>query len=137
MSESQGSEEFQSIWVAGQERIEVPAVLPVLPVRDVVIYPGVTVPLAIGRSRSLAALEAAGPEGFMIVATQRDPALESPALEDLPGPSPRRAVRPRTRRADRGPRRLEDLRGPNLRSPRLYTPAEKTCKPTSERFGVG
>ncbi len=83
MSESQGPEELQSIWVAGQERIEVPAVLPVLPVRDVVIYPGVTVPLAIGRPRSLAALEAAGPEGFMIVATQRDPALESPALEDL------------------------------------------------------
>jgi ATP-dependent Lon protease len=82
-SDSQGPDESRSIWVAGQERVEVPAVLPLLPVRDVVIYPGVTVPLAIGRPRSIAALEAAGPEGFMIVATQRDPALEEPALEDL------------------------------------------------------
>ncbi len=67
----------------GQEQIEVPAVLPVLPVRDVVVFPGVTVPLAIGRPRSLAALEYAGQGGFLIVATQRDPATEDPQLEDL------------------------------------------------------
>jgi ATP-dependent Lon protease len=69
--------------IAGQERVQVPRILPVLPVRDVVIYPGVTVPLAIGRPRSLAALEAAGPTGFMIVATQRDPSTEEPDVEDL------------------------------------------------------
>ena len=40
--------------VAGSEIVEVPAILPVLPVRDVVVYPGVTMPLAIGRPRSLA-----------------------------------------------------------------------------------
>ncbi len=67
----------------GQEQIEVPAVLPVLPVRDVVVFPGVTVPLAIGRPRSLAALEYAGQGGFLIVATQRDPSTEDPQLEDL------------------------------------------------------
>jgi ATP-dependent Lon protease len=75
--------ERQMVVVAGNERIEVPSVLPVLPVRDVVIYPGVTVPLAVGRRRSLAALEEAGPTGFLIVATQKDPALEDPQLEDL------------------------------------------------------
>jgi ATP-dependent Lon protease len=69
--------------VAGTERVEVPVVLPVLPVRDVVIYPGVTVPLAVGRRRSLAALEQAGQAGFLIVATQRDPAIEDPQIEDL------------------------------------------------------
>jgi ATP-dependent Lon protease len=67
----------------GQEKIEVPAVLPVLPVRDVVVFPGVTVPLAIGRPRSLAALEEAGQGGFMIVATQLDPTTEDPELADL------------------------------------------------------
>jgi ATP-dependent Lon protease len=73
----------QRIEIAGREQIEVPVELPVLPVRDVVIFPGVTVPLAIGRPRSLAALEAAGSEGFLIVATQRDAALEDPSVEDL------------------------------------------------------
>jgi ATP-dependent Lon protease len=72
-----------SLLTAGQERVEVPSVLPVLPVRDVVIFPGVTVPLAIGRPASLAALERAGSGGFMIVATQIDPAAESPGFEDL------------------------------------------------------
>ncbi|MEM7411889.1 MAG: endopeptidase La [Myxococcota bacterium] len=73
----------QEILAAGHEAIEVPSRLPLLPVRDVVLYPGVTVPLAIGRAASLAALEEAGDEGFLIVATQRDPATEEPSLDDL------------------------------------------------------
>ena len=67
----------------GSEIVEVPAVLPVLPVRDVVVYPGVTMPLAIGRERSLAALDEAGQDGFLLVLTQRDPMSEDPGLEDL------------------------------------------------------
>jgi ATP-dependent Lon protease len=83
LDRSDGADEHRDLWVAGQERVQVPRILPVLPVRDVVIYPGVTVPLAIGRPRSLAALEAAGPSGFLIVATQRDPATEEPGIDDL------------------------------------------------------
>ncbi len=67
----------------GSEVVEVPAVLPVLPVRDVVVYPGVTMPLAIGRERSLAALDEAGQDGFLLVLSQRDPTTEDPGLEDL------------------------------------------------------
>ncbi len=67
----------------GEDRVAVPAVLPVLPVRDVIVYPGITVPLAVGRPKSLAALEAAGQGGFLIVATQRDPATEAPTQADL------------------------------------------------------
>ena len=67
----------------GGERFLVPTELPVLAVRDVVIFPGVTVPLAIGREKSLAALEHAGQGGFMVVATQRDASLEEPQLADL------------------------------------------------------
>ncbi len=71
------------VTAAGQERVELPSILPVLPVRDVVVFPGVTVPLAIGRPRSLAALERAGQGGFLVVATQRDPATDDPGLPDL------------------------------------------------------
>jgi ATP-dependent Lon protease len=67
----------------GEERIEIPAVLPVLPVRDAVVFPGMSVPLAIGRPRSLAALDAAGASGFLMVATQKDPTTEEPGLSDL------------------------------------------------------
>jgi ATP-dependent Lon protease len=67
----------------GDEKLEIPAVLPVLPVRDAVVFPGMSVPLAIGRARSLAALDAAGSGGFLVVATQRDPATEEPGLADL------------------------------------------------------
>ena len=67
----------------GSEIVEVPAVLPVLPVRDVVVYPGVTMPLAIGRERSLAALDEAGQDGFLLVLSQRDPMTEDPGLDEL------------------------------------------------------
>ena len=66
-----------------EETLEVPAVLPVLAVRDVVVYPGVTMPLAIGRARSLAALEEAGQNGFLLVLSQRDPMTEDPGLDEL------------------------------------------------------
>jgi ATP-dependent Lon protease len=52
-------------------------------VRDVVLFPGVTVPLAVGRGKSLAALEQAGADGYLIIATQRDPSIEDPEIEDL------------------------------------------------------
>jgi len=68
---------------ASDEMLEVPDVLPVLPVRDVVVFPGVTVPLSIGRRKSLAALAEAEPDGFMMVVTQRDPATEDPQIDDL------------------------------------------------------
>ncbi len=84
-TETTGGDDTASIMieVAGSELVEVPAILPVLPVRDVVVYPGVTMPLAIGRPRSLAALDEAGQDGFMLVVSQRDPMTENPGLEDL------------------------------------------------------
>ena len=67
----------------GAERVDVPSVLPVLPVRNVVVFPGVTAPLIVGRPRSLAALESAGQGGLLLVATQRDPSTDDPRPEDL------------------------------------------------------
>ncbi|MBW2713172.1 MAG: endopeptidase La [Deltaproteobacteria bacterium] len=74
---------IEDFLVIGEERIEVPSILPVLPVRDAVVFPGVSCPLAIGRARSLAALEAAGEGGFLLIATQHNPATEDPGLDEL------------------------------------------------------
>jgi len=41
------------------QKVEEPLVLPVLPLRDVVLFPGVTVPIAAGRPGTLQAIEAA------------------------------------------------------------------------------
>jgi ATP-dependent Lon protease len=83
LAEPDSEHEQATALSVGQERVEVPAVLPVLPVRDVVVFPGGTLPLAVGRARSLAALAQAGQGGFLIVATQRDAGIEEPGFEDL------------------------------------------------------
>jgi len=67
----------------GGERLELSDVLPLLPVRDAVVFPGVTRPLAIGRPKSLAALSEAGQGGFLVIASQRDAETEDPGLSDL------------------------------------------------------
>ena len=68
-----------------EEEIEVPVCLPVLPLRDAVVYPGVTVQLSVGRRGSLAALDEAGEGGYLLAATQRNPATEEPTPDDLVG----------------------------------------------------
>ncbi len=72
-----------TVELPSSEILEVPAVLPVLAVRDVVVFPGVTMPLAIGRPRSLAALDEAGQDGLLLVVSQRDPNTENPGIDDL------------------------------------------------------
>jgi ATP-dependent Lon protease len=58
------------------------AELPVLPVRDIVMFPGATLPLFVGRERSKAACEAAlGRDRRIVVVTQRRP--EPEAADDL------------------------------------------------------
>jgi ATP-dependent Lon protease len=68
----------------GGERLDVPVRVPLLPVRNTVVFPGVTLPLSVGRAASLAAVQAAARNGgFLAVATQRAPETETPRLEDL------------------------------------------------------
>ncbi len=81
MDSSEGK--IEDFLLIGEERIEVPAVLPVLPVRDAVVFPGVSCPLAIGRAKSLAALDATGEGGFLLIATQHNPSVEDPGLDDF------------------------------------------------------
>lgn len=63
---------------------ELEAELPLLPVRDTVVFPRMLTPLFVGRKISLLALEAALTENSQIVVvTQRDAEIEDPNPEDL------------------------------------------------------
>src|SRR5438128_4450570 len=58
--------------------------LPVLPLRDTVLFPYVVTPIVVGRSASLAAVEAAaGGDGMLFVVAQRDTSVDEPAAGDL------------------------------------------------------
>ncbi|GLQ87071.1 endopeptidase La [Dyella flagellata] len=59
-------------------------VLPVLPLRDVVVYPHMVIPLFVGRDKSMRALERAmeGERQILLVA-QKSPDIDDPAIKDL------------------------------------------------------
>jgi ATP-dependent Lon protease len=59
--------------------------LPVLPVKNAVLFPYLVIPLTVARQQSLAAVNAAltTPDKRIIVATQRDSATEFPHGDDL------------------------------------------------------
>ncbi len=59
--------------------------LPILPVKRTVLFPGVMMPLTVGRERSVAAVNAAmkTEEKMIVVVAQRDPQTEEPGLADL------------------------------------------------------
>ena len=60
------------------------AIVPVLPVRDIVIFPGVIAPLFVGRPRSLKSVEEASiSDKNLLVVAQKDSTTEDPAIEDL------------------------------------------------------
>ena len=57
-----------------EEQVKLPASLPVLPLRDIVIFPYMIVPLFVQRERSIRAVDQALAENRMIMlVSQRDP----------------------------------------------------------------
>jgi ATP-dependent Lon protease len=61
-----------------------PQDLPILPVRDTVLFPGALMPLTVGRESSLALLDALeGTEKVLGVVAQLDPRIEDPGGSDL------------------------------------------------------
>lgn len=58
--------------------------LPLLPLRDVVVYPQMVIPLFVGREKSIRALEAAMENGKQVLLlAQRDPGDDEPTGDDL------------------------------------------------------
>ncbi len=60
--------------------------LPVLPLRDVVVYPHMVIPLFVGREKSIRALDQAmEAEKQILLVAQRSPDIDDPGAEDLYG----------------------------------------------------
>src|SRR6201995_6199703 len=67
-----------------EKKFTVPEILPILPVRDMVLFPGGVLPLTVGRESSLALLNSLdGPEKLLGVVAQLDPRVETPVGSDL------------------------------------------------------
>ncbi len=63
---------------------KLPDVIPVLPIRNAVAYPGTVTPLAIGRQKSKQLIGEARPNESVIgLVTQRNPETDSPSFDDL------------------------------------------------------
>ncbi|MCB2225138.1 MAG: endopeptidase La [Desulfarculaceae bacterium] len=77
-------DEEQAVPVEPFEEQELPDSMPLLPVRDVVVFPYMILPLFVARENSVAAVEAAMAEDqHVFLATQRDQNVEYPLPEDL------------------------------------------------------
>ena len=62
----------------------VPDILPLMPVRDVVIFTDMLLPLFVGRKKSIRAVEEAlSKSGYLLLATQKDPNVEDPGADDI------------------------------------------------------
>src|SRR5213594_912248 len=67
-------------------QLQIPAELPLLPLRDIVIYPFVIVPLFVSRDRSIHAVdEALGENRMILLVCQKDLDKEEPQQDDLYG----------------------------------------------------
>ncbi|MFA6540808.1 MAG: endopeptidase La [Bacteroidota bacterium] len=63
---------------------KIPRTLPVLPLRDVVIFPYMIFPVLVGRESSLRAANFALENGkFIFLVSQKDPSVEEPGKEDI------------------------------------------------------
>ncbi len=66
------------------EKVVIPDILPVLPLKDVVLFPYVIVPLSVSREKSISAVDAAlAEQRVLLLVAQRDSSVEEPKPEDL------------------------------------------------------
>ncbi len=64
--------------------VDIPSSLPILPVRDVVIFPYMILPLFVGRDISIKAIERSiGENKLIMLVSQKDVNVESPSIKDL------------------------------------------------------
>ncbi|MDM8518000.1 endopeptidase La [Desulfobacterales bacterium HSG16] len=64
--------------------IKIPRTLPLMPVRDVVIFTDMLLPLFIGREKSIRSVEeAVSKDNYIFLATQKDPNSEDPKPDEL------------------------------------------------------
>ncbi len=67
-----------------EEKISIPATLPVLLVRDIVFFPFMAQPLFVGREKSKRAIDQSlSTHRLILLLTQKDPSIEEPKIEEL------------------------------------------------------
>jgi ATP-dependent Lon protease len=67
-----------------EEKVQIPSRLPVLPLRDLVVFPMIIAPLSVARESSVQAVDRALAGNRMILlVSQRDKDIEEPAADDL------------------------------------------------------
>ena len=77
-------QEEKKIADISEDQIKIPDVLPILPLRDIVIFPFMIVPLFVSRERSIKAVDQALAENRMIMlVAQKDIGKEEPVANDI------------------------------------------------------
>ncbi|QWR76778.1 endopeptidase La [Candidatus Magnetomonas plexicatena] len=67
-----------------EKELEIPEVLPVLPVRDIVVFPYMIIPLFVGREKSISSIDSSLSTNRMIMLlTQKDLNTENPSIDEL------------------------------------------------------
>jgi len=65
-------------------RPDIPAIMPVLPVRDIVVFNYMILPLFVGREKSVKAVDAAlSGDRYILILSQKDETIDDPAAEDM------------------------------------------------------
>ena len=66
------------------QRLTIPNQIPILPIRNIVVFPGTVMPLNVGRQKSKNLLDEVMPgEKVIGVVTQRNSEVEDPQMPDL------------------------------------------------------
>jgi len=67
------------------QKVEFPTILPLLAVRDIVVFNYMIIPLFVGREKSIKAIEHAinNNKRYIFIATQKDEKVEDPKIEDV------------------------------------------------------
>ncbi|MEK7282778.1 MAG: endopeptidase La, partial [Acidobacteriota bacterium] len=129
---------------APEDQLRIPKELPVLPLRDIVVYPFIIVPLSVSRERSIKAVDQALAENRMILlVSQKDSQIEEPAEKDLFNTGTVGVIMRMLKLPDGRIRVLvqgvcraradEFLRGEQFTSARLTRIVEPSVKPTMEQ----
>ncbi|MCL6472977.1 MAG: endopeptidase La [Firmicutes bacterium] len=67
-----------------REELIIPDEIPLIPLRDIIIFPNLVVPLFVGRDKSIAGLEASMKEDHIVaLVTQKQAELQDPDVKDL------------------------------------------------------
>src|ERR1044071_3377815 len=86
MSDHTENDQIEALRTEDERPLSIPPELPILPLRDTVLFPNSFMPLAVARESSVRLIDDAISNGKLIaVFTQRDAAIEEPAQEDLYG----------------------------------------------------